>query len=212
VRVPLHRWGLIEFGARAGRVLVERSPALPAQDVNDRVGSVFGKVEIDTLDDLDWPERGRRLSFAGEWSDAALGAEHNYRRVAGEFRVARSFGDRWTAQADTTLGMSWNDLPVYDWYRLGSVAQLPGYYHGELKDRQAMAATLGLRYRAIGQLRLLVRGGAGRVFRDAADLGLDGLKWGGAIGAYFPSPIGPVSVELGFRRGGTITSLSVGWY
>jgi hypothetical protein len=108
--------------------------------------------------------------------------------------------------------MSWDDLPVYDWYRLGSVAQLPGYYNGELKERQAMAGALSLRYRVFGQLRVVVRGGAGRVFREAADIGFDDLKWGGAIGAYYPSPIGPVSLELGVRKGGTVASLSVGWY
>jgi NTE family protein len=211
VRVPLHRWGLLEFGARAGRVQTRTLPSLPVKNVNDRVGLLFGRVELDTLDDLDWPERGRRLLLTGEWSDAVLGADRSYWRAAGELRAAHTFGDRWTAQADAMLGLSRDDLPVYNWYRLGNVAQMPGYYQGELKDRQAMSGAISLRYRVFGQLRVLARGGAGRVFADAADLGFGDLKWGGAIGVYYPSPIGPVSLELGFRNRGTVASLSVGW-
>ncbi len=211
VRLPLHRWGLVEVGVRAGRVLTEPSSAMPVGSRNDRVGLLFGRVEIDTLDDLDWPEHGRRLALTGEWSNAALGAHREYWRAGGELRAAHAFGERWTAQADAALGLSRDDLPVYDWYRLGGIAQLPGFYHGELKGRQAMAAAVSLRYRAFGQLRVIARGGAGKAFADTTDIGFGDLRWGGAVGVYYPSPIGPVSFELGFRKGGTVTSLSVGW-
>ena len=57
-----------------------------------------------------------------------------------------------------------------------------------------------------------MRGGAGNVFARTGDITLDGLRWGVGVGVYHPSPIGPVSFELGVRDGGgTLASLSVGW-
>ena len=71
---------------------------------------------------------------------------------------------------------------------------------------------MSLRFTAFGQLRLFVRGGAGNVFATTDDITLDGLRWGVGVGVYHPSPIGPVSLELGVRDdGGTLASLSVGW-
>jgi hemolysin activation/secretion protein len=67
-------------------------------------------------------------------------------------------------QVDGLAAFSGRDLPVYDWYRVGGVELVPGYRHEELKGAQALAAAMGLRYRLAGQLRLLVRGGAGSVF------------------------------------------------
>ena len=63
------------------------------------------------------------------------------------------------------------------------------------------------------QLQLVARGGAGYVFADTQDIGFQNLRWGASIGVYYPSPIGPVSVELGVRDGGkSLVSLVVGWY
>ena len=64
----------------------------------------------------------------------------------------------------------------------------------------------------MGQLRLVARGGAGNVFAGTDDITLDGLRWGVGVGVYHPSPIGPVSFEIGVRDdGSTLASLSVGW-
>jgi len=44
------------------------------------------------------------------------------------------------------------------------------------------------------------------------DVTFDGLRWGAGVGVYHPSPIGPVSFEMGVRDGGgTLGSLAIGW-
>jgi outer membrane protein assembly factor BamA len=178
----------------------------------DQVGALFGGLVLDTLDDLAWPEHGRRIAISGDWNLGGLGAEREYWRAQAEFRTARPLGTRLVAQVDGLAGFSGDDLPAYDWYRLGGVDLLPGYRHEELKGAQALAGALSLRYRLAGQLRLLVRGGAGNVFARAADVSLDGLRWGVGVGLYHPSPIGPVSLEAAVRDGGrTLATLSVGW-
>ena len=196
-------------GSAASRPSVRTGIDLPASD--DRVGALFGRLELDNLDDLAWPEHGRRLAVSGEWSLERLGADRSYWRVRAEGRVGRPLGGRLVAQLDGVAGFSGGRLPAYEWHRLGGVI-LPGYRHEELKGAQALAAALSLRYRVIGQLRLLVRGGAGDVFARTGEITLGDLRWGAGVGLYHPSPIGPVSLELAVRDGGDLlTTLSVGW-
>ncbi len=214
LRTGVKRWAFLEGGARFGRV--KTVPRGGLEDLlpgsTDQAGALFGRLVFDTLDDLEWPEHGRRIAVSGEWSLADLGAERAYWSAKAEGRAAQSLGRRATLQLDAVGFFSGDDLPVYDWYRLGGVTLVPGYHHEELKGAQAFAGAAGLRFRLLGQLRLLVRGGAGNVFATTGDMTLEGLRWGVSGGAYHPSPIGPVSFELAVRDGGdTLATLSIGW-
>jgi NTE family protein len=212
LRAALERWGLVEAGVRLGRVTPRPRGGLDVPEVTDQQGALFARVVADTLDDLAWPERGRRLAVSGEWSLGGLGAEREFWRAQAEGRVGRRLGQRFVAQVDAFAGLSGRDLPVYDWYRLGGVTLVPGFRHEELKGAQALAGALSVRYRIFGQLRLLGRAGAGNVFERTGDVSVDGLRWGVGAGVYHPSPIGPVSFELGVRDdGGALATLSVGW-
>ena len=212
LRSSIERWGLVEGGVRFGRVKTLARGGLDLPEGSDQVGALFGHVVVDTLDDLAWPEHGRRVALTGEWSLDSLGADLEYWRAQFEYRGARQLGKRLVAQLDGLAGISGDDLPVYDWYRLGGVTLVPGYHHEELKGAQALAAALSLRYKLFGQLRLVARGGAGNVFATTDDITLDGLRWGVGVGVYHPSPIGPVSFEIGVRDdGSTLGALSVGW-
>jgi outer membrane protein assembly factor BamA len=208
------RWAFFEGGLRIGRVTtVPRGgleETLPAE--TDRVRALFGRLVFDTLDDLAWPEHGRRYAVSGESSLADLGAERVYWSALAEGRTAYPLGRRLTLQLDALAFLSDEELPQYDWYRLGGVTLVPGHYHEELKGAQAFAAAASLRMKVLGQLRVLARGGAGNVFATTDDVTLDGLRWGVSAGAYHPSPIGPVAFEFAVRRGGaTLATLSIGW-
>jgi NTE family protein len=212
LRTSLERWGFVEGGVRFGRVRTAARGGLPFPEQTDQEGGLFGRVVVDTLDDLEWPEHGRRLAASADWNLSGLGAEREYWRVLVEGRAGRPLAKRVVAQVDALGFFSGDDLPVYDWCRLGGVTLVPGYRHEELKGAQALAAALSLRYRLLGQLRLVARGGAGNVFARTEDITLDGLRWGVGLGVYHPSPIGPVSVELGVRDGGTtLLTLAIGW-
>ena len=212
LRTSLERWGFLEAGVRFGRVETIARGGLAYPEGIDQVGLVFGTLVVDTLDDLEWPEHGRRLAVTGAWNLSGLGAEREYWRLEAEGRAARGLGKGLVAQIDALAGLSGDDLPVYDWYRLGGVTLVPGYPHEELKGAQALAGALSLRYRLFGQLRLVARGGAGNVFERTDDMTLAGLRWGLGVGAYHPSPIGPVSFEVGVRDdGSTLLSLAIGW-
>jgi NTE family protein len=205
------RWGLADAGVRLGGVKTRSRTGLDYPVSDDQIGALFGRVELDTLDDLTWPEHGRRLAVRGEWSRKDLGADLAYWRVSAEGRAGRTLSRRLVAEVDGLVGLSGGDVPVYNWYRLGG-AILPGYCQEELKGNQTLAGAVSLRYRVTGQLRLLARVGAGNVFARRADVTTGDLRWGVGVGLYHPSPIGPVSIEVGVREGGgALTALSVGW-
>jgi outer membrane protein assembly factor BamA len=209
----LERWGLVEAGARLGRVKTVPQAALPLPEANDTVAQLFAGVTLDTLDDLLWPRGGGRLLAEGEWNLEAMGASHSYWRLRLEGRLGRPIGGHGALQLDALVGLSGDELQVYDYFRVGGPALIPGYRHEELKGGQALAAAVSLRYPILGQLQLVARGGAGNVFADTRDIGFQDLRWGAGIGLYYPSPIGPVSLELGFRDSGkSVVSLVVGWY
>jgi NTE family protein len=208
----LERWGFVEAGLRFGRVETVPQAGIDLPASRDQVGALFGSVVFDTLDDLAWPERGRRLAAHGVWSLADLGAERRYWRLELQGRFARPLHSRLVAQLDGRVGLSGDDLPVYDWYRVGGVEPVPGYYHEELTNAQAVAAALSLRYRVIGQLRIVARAGAGNVFARTRDISLERLRSGFGVGLYHPSPLGPVSLELGVRDDGrTLATVAIGW-
>ena len=207
----IERWGLVEAGVRFGEVATS-SRGLDLLESTDQVGALFGQVTMDTLDDLAWPEHGGRLSLLGEWGLSDLGADREYWRLEAEGRAGRPLGRRLVAEVHGRVGLSGNDLALYDWYRVGGVELIPGYHHEELKGPQTFAASLSLRYRLFGQLRALVRAGAGNVFTRTADMTLEDMRWGVGAGVYHPSRIGPVSFELGWRDdGGMLTNLTIGW-
>jgi NTE family protein len=206
------RWGLVEAGARFGRVRTEARAGLPQPEASDQVGALFARLTIDTLDDLVWPEHGLRLALSGEKSLAELDADLVSWKVAADAQAARTLSPHLVAQASAFAGFAGGDLPVYDWHRIGGPGLVPGYHYEELKGRQALAASVALRFRLFGHLRAVGRVGAGNVFEQAGDLTLGDLRWGASAGLYHPSPIGPVAVEIGVREGGaTVTTLSVGW-
>jgi NTE family protein len=212
VQVPLQRWGLIEAGVRIGHVQTVPTGGIELPETTDQVRLLSAAVTVDRLDDLLWPEAGGRLAFAGEWNLKDLGGSHAFWRLQAEARRGRRLGRRLALQIDGFLGLSGNDLPVYDEFRVGGPFLIPGYHAEELRGPQALAASASLRYRVAGPVRLFARGGAGNAYARRGDIGRQHLRWGLGVGAMVPSGVGPVAIEWGFHDGGdTLVSLSVGW-
>jgi len=212
LQIPFGRWGLVEAGAAFGQVRSVAEPGLDYRDGTDDVGLLMASATADDLDDLLWPESGERLAIAAEWSLPELGATRGYWRASGEGRVGRRLGRRGTAQIDAFVGLSGDDLPVYDYFRIGGPRLVPGFHTEELQGAQAVAGGLSIRFRVVRALRVFVRAGAGNVFatRDQIDLG--DLRWGVGGGAMLPSRVGPLAVEIGVRDSGKLlVTLWLGW-
>ena len=212
LQTPLERWGMLEGGARFGHVKTVPQVGLEQVEAKDTVTQLFAGFTVDTLDDLLWPAAGGRLAAQAEWNVDGMGATHPFWRLRLEGRHARALGSRATLQVEGVLGLSGDDLPVYDHFRLGGPMLVPGSRFEELKGPQALAGALALRYRFLGKLEALARVGAGDVFDSADAISLTDLRWGAGLGVYYPSRVGPISIELGFRDGGkSLLSIAVGW-
>jgi len=105
------------------------------------------------------------------------------------------------------------DLPGYDYFRVGGPTLVPGYRFEELKGAQTLAAAVSVRYALLGPIRLVARAGAGNVFAEAEDIGLEDARWGVGLGLYYPSRIGAIWLDVGVRDGGkTLVSFGLGGY
>jgi NTE family protein len=212
LQVSIKRWGLVEGGLRLGHVTTVAQPGIDLPDSTDSVHMLFAGIVGDNLDSLLWPESGQRLAVNGWWNADELGASPPFWRLRAEGRLGRKVGERMALQLDGLVGLSGDDMPVYDWYRLGGPYLIPGYYHEELKGPQAMAWAASVRYRVVGQLRVLARVGTGNVFPGRSQIGFDDLRWGMGVGVMYPSRVGPLALEIGWRdTGQSLTSLSLGW-
>jgi outer membrane protein assembly factor BamA len=213
LQTALERWGLLEAGARFGRVKTREQAGVPLLEANDSVGVLFAGFALDTLDDLRWPAAGGRFAAEGEWNLEGLGATHPYWRLRLEGRLGRGMGTRAALQLDGLLGLSGEDLPGYDYFRVGGPTLVPGYRFEELKGAQTLAAAVSVRYALLGPIRLVARAGAGNVFAETQDIGLEDARWGVGLGLYYPSRIGAIWLDVGVRDGGkTLVSFGLGGY
>ncbi|HEY7921784.1 MAG TPA: patatin-like phospholipase family protein [Vicinamibacteria bacterium] len=213
LQTSLERWGLLEAGARFGHVKTVPQAAVPLPEASDTVSGLFAGFTIDTLDDYLWPRTGALLSAHAEWDIEGMGASYPSWRLRFDGRLGQDLGRRATVQLDGLAGFSGQQLQFYDQYRVGGPMLIPGYHHEELVGSQAIAGALSLRYTLVGRLRLVARAGAGNVFAETSEIGLDDLRWGVGIGVSYGSRVGPLSLEVGFRNGGaSLVSFVVGWY
>jgi NTE family protein len=126
--------------------------------------------------------------------------------------MGQRLGEHLTLQVDALVGVSGEEMPIYDWFRVGGPYLIPGYHHEQLKGPQALAGAVSLRYRLFGELSALARAGAGNVFERRSEIGFDDLRWGVGVGVVYRSRVGPLALELGWRNGGeSLFSASLGW-
>ncbi len=212
LQVSLERWGLLEAGLRYGTTETRPKAGIDLPEGTDENRMVFASVILDDMDDLLWPNSGRRLAVRAWWNSQDLGATFPFWRVHGEGRLGQRLGPRTVLQLDALVGLSGDDMPVYDWFRIGGPYLIPGYSHEQLKGPQAVAGSASLRYKVVSQLRAVVRAGAGNVYSTRDAISFHDLRWGVGVGLMYPSPVGPLALEIGWRDGGgSKASLSLGW-
>ena len=213
LQVPVRQWGLVEGGFVIGSVNTEGKPGIVVTPGTDAVRLLRAAVVIDDVDSLRWPRRGRRLAVEGEWSVEGLGASRPYWRFLAEGTLGQRLRRRLGLRLDAMAGLSGDELPVYEHFRLGGPSLVPGYHHEQLKGPRALAASATLSYRMVGPLRVFGRVGAGNVFERDEDMSFDDARWGVGIGAVYPSRFGPLAAELAVRDGGhSLLSIAIGWH
>ena len=131
--LSLERWGIVEAGARFGRVKTFPQAGLGQQETSDGVGQLFAGIAVDTLDDLHWPGPVAVWPWtpSGTWSPWE--DPHPFWRLRLEGRLGPSVGRRATVQLDGLLGSRETTFPSTITSRIGGPMLVPGYRFEELK-------------------------------------------------------------------------------
>ena len=162
LQTALERWGVLEAGARFGRVRTREQAGVPLLEANDSVGALFAGFAVDTLDDLRWPARGRPLRRERRVEPRRVGRHASLLAAPARGPSGTRPGDAGRRCSSTAwLGLSGEDLPGYDYFRVGGPTLVPGYRFEELKGAQTLAAAVSVRYALLGPIRLVARAGAG---------------------------------------------------
>jgi len=212
IRRSIKRSALFESAFTLGHVKTVERPGLTFPAGKDEVRLFEVSGVFDVLDDRYYPSRRLRVESRGTWSLPGLGATRDYWQGELSGLGAMSIRTRSVFRLDGFAGLSGGDVPVYEWFRMGGPTRLPGYHIDELWGRQALAGAASYRYRLLRRLQIVARVGAGNVWQRREDIGFDRLAFGGSLGLLYPTGLGPVTANVGVRRGGkTLLTFSIGY-
>ena len=187
-------------------------------NLSDTIGAINGRFMIDTLDDSYFPRKGIMFKLTGLLARDDLGSDVSYELVEMRFEGVTSY-NKHTLLSRIRFGHSFgSDVPAYDFFTLGGISSFGGLARGQLRGPYVGVASLGYRYRlgrlppGIGDgLFFLLRGDAGNVWQDDADINTDDLRYGLSTGLMADTPLGPISLVYGLAdKGSGSVYLSIG--
>ncbi len=178
-------------------------PSLP--EVDFEMGDVFARINIDQLDNPDFPTEGYRLSVSGNAARDALGSSDNFEQSRALASVPLTYGDT-TLLLNAESGLSSDDTPAEYLYGLGGLFDVSGYKQGTLAAHSYWVARAMVYHRFLqGASALIPFGGfVGASFEQASlrsDLALVGDRPQLSAGSLFiglDTPLLPVYLAVGF--------------
>ena len=206
----LGNWGAISLGLDFGygwKDLNVGSSSL--QDDEFGIGEFFGRLNIDTLDNLHFPNSGAKAKVEFRRSTEALGGEETFNNVTSQLLAVRTW-DRDTILIGGGVGITFDgDAPTQNLFELGGLFNLSGFQADELSGQNFALGRL-IAYRNIvaqsGLFGVPVYIGAsleaGNVWNDRSDMGFDDLIVAGSVFTGADTPLGPVYLAYGHAEGG----------
>ena len=206
----LGNWGAISLGLDFGygwKDLNVGSSSL--QDDEFGIGEFFGRLNIDTLDNLHFPNSGAKAKVEFRRSTEALGGEETFNNVTSQLLDVHTW-DRNTILIGGGVGITFDgDAPTQNLFELGGLFNLSGFQADELSGQNFAVGRL-IAYRNIGAqsglfslpVYLGVSLEAGNVWNDRSDMGFDDLIVAGSVFTGADTPLGPVYLAYGYAEGG----------
>ena len=170
------------------------------------VGLVFARLEIDKMDNLNFPRSGTTDLLEWRASRDSFGSDTNFDQLLLKIAYATSWGKN-TFQSNlrlyTTLD---NDAPIQDLFTLGGLAYLSGFNQDELSGQHLGLVQLGL-MRQINDIQFLPAYlGAtielGNVWQNKSDVTLESALLAGSLWLGVDTFLGPVYLGAGYAEGG----------
>ncbi len=205
----LPTWGEYRFGIREASGSYELRVGDPAYmpDKDFRVGELFGRFSVDTMDSISFPRSGSLATL--EWRGSrrgSLSADTDFDQVLVSAAHAKTWGRHTiltSLRYDATVS---GTAPVDGLFRMGGFFDLSGINRNELTGQYAVRLGAAY-YRRIGDLALFpafagVTLEVGNVWQSRRDISLRSSIVGGSFWAGVSTPVGPVYVGYGRAEGG----------
>lgn len=169
-------------------------------------GNMFLQLQVDELDNVNFPHEGHYLQTNYEWHRSAFGDEDHYDQFTYALGIAVSRG-RYTLVPSVSGGATVNgDAPISRLFPLGGFLRLSGLQHNQLTgEKFILVRTVG--YRRMNDFRLLpvYLGGSVEYGSIGDDADLDGGQAAGSLFLGVDSPLGPLYTGAGWSEGGHYT-------
>ena len=209
--MALGNWGEFRAGIYRGvgnaRVKVG-DPGVPNQSFD--IGGIFGRLQIDTFDDANFPRRGTRAEFRWDASRPGLGARDKYETLTFDINRAWSRGKS-TVVAGVNYATSIDASSVVQaHFPLGGFLRLSGLERGQLRGPHAGVARL-LYYRRVGtsagnliELPIYVGASleAGNAWATRDAIGTGSLVTNGSLFVGLDTFFGPMFLAAGMSETG----------
>ena len=200
-------WGEGRIGYRMafGRADVTvGDPSL--EDYDFRLGQVYGRLSLDTLDNVNFPTRGNKGRVDLIAARKSLGSDSSFNQALLSYSQAYSWG-RNNIVAAFSLNATQNDnAPLESKFCMGGFLHLSGYQPCQLVGQDSGLLN-AVYYRRIANSKLLKAylGGSieyGNVWQERDDVSFSNGLFNGSLFVGADTPIGPVYLGAGFGEGG----------
>jgi NTE family protein len=203
----LGAWGEGRIGYRMafGKADVTVGDPTPG-DYDFRLGTVYGRLFLDTLDSVNFPTRGNKGKVELIAARKSLGSSSSFNQALLSFSQAYSWGRNNMVGAFRLNTTQDDNAPLESKFCMGGFLQLSGYQPCQLVGQNSGLLDV-VYYRRIVDLKLLpvYAGGSveyGNVWQTRDDIALNNGLFNGSLFLGADTPIGPVYVGAGYAEGG----------
>ncbi|MCG3204628.1 MAG: hypothetical protein KCHDKBKB_01343 [Elusimicrobia bacterium] len=207
------KWGRIKLGY--GHQQDDwRTPTVPTFHLKQKIGDVFGAVQLDTLDKPGFPRLGMVGKLEGRGASESLGADDSASTVIADLGMARSLGNHTVRLKGKYATNFYEDTTSPYLYRIGGFLNLSGFAPNALLGRTMSLAQAQYLYRMGSREGPLYLGSAvewGGAWETRSEISESSGLWSGSIFVAVDSGIGPVYVGYSQTEAGRyVVSFNVG--
>ncbi len=157
----------------------------------------YGKVVFDNTDDRYFPRAGLRWLMDFE-SANRMNVASSYVKFRAKLEGNLTLRKRHTFTFTAFLGLSENDLPVFEQFRLGGPEDLAAFHRDERWGKSAWFGRLAYRFNLGGRWNLYAAGSMGQVAQTTLRLNVP-LRTA-LVGFAVSTPVGPLRLEYGWNN------------
>jgi NTE family protein len=205
----LPSWAEYRFGARRATGKTELRVGDPSTlpDPDFERAEIFGRFEVDTLDNISFPRSGTISQMEWRGSRSNFGSDADFDQVQSRTLHANTWGRHTlltTFRYDATIS---GEAPLNRLMTVGGFLDLSGLNRNQLSGQNA--TRLGAAYyRRIGDLALFpafagVSVEVGNVWQSRSEISAHSAIVGGSLWAGVQTPVGPVYVGYGRADNGS---------